>query len=76
MAKKTQSTQMKTAYGQRFSQEDLTSVQDENLPEQLRTPSYKDGGLPMLVALARNRGVKFSGGGSRTTKSMKERKVV
>ncbi len=75
MAKKTQSTQMKNAYGQRFSQEDLTTPNENVTNQQLITPEYKDGGLPMLVALARNRNVQFAGGGTSKTQPRKENKV-
>ena len=70
MAKKTQSTQMKAAYGQRFSQEDLTTPEENTMPQPLKTPQYKEGGIEKVVELTRNRNVQFAG--SSTTRKVKD----
>ncbi len=75
MALKTQTTQMRTAYGQRFSQQDLTTREENVVNQPLKTPQYKEGGMPLVVALARDRNVQFAGGGTSKGAPRKENKV-
>lgn len=55
MAKKVQSNTMKTAYGQRFSQQDLTTPSELMQPQQLKTPEYEEGDL----VWAKSKGLPF-----------------
>lgn len=75
MALKTQTSQMTTAYGARFSQQDLTTPEENVVNQPLKTPQYKEGGMPLVVALARNRNVRFAGGGTSNGRPRKENKV-
>lgn len=75
MAKKVQSQQMKDAYGTRFSQQDLTDPQENQVPQFLVTPQTKTGGIAFLAALARNKVLKMSGGGTKKTQARDDRKV-
>lgn len=45
MAKKTQTQTMTDAYGDRFSQQDLTTPEELMQPQQLHTPEYEEGDL-------------------------------
>ena len=45
MALVDQSQEMKDAYGQNFSQQDLTDPQENQIPQPLKTPEYEEGGL-------------------------------
>lgn len=75
MALKTQSNAMKAAYGQNFSQQDLTDPKENQLPQPLVTSTSKKGGIELLVSLARNRNLKFSGGGRKKTQARDDRMV-
>lgn len=75
MAVKEQSTQMKAAYGQRFSQQDLTDPKENQLPQPLKTSTYQEGGIGFLSDLVRNRTIRFAGGGRKRTQARDERRV-
>lgn len=75
MALKTQSQQMKDAYGQNFSQQDLTDPKENQLPQPLVTSTSQKGGVELLAKLARNRNVKLSGGGRKRTQARDDRMV-
>lgn len=45
MALVDQSQEMKDAYGQNFSQQDLTDPQENQVPQYLKTPESEEGGL-------------------------------
>ena len=75
MALKQQSTQMKNAYGQRFSQQDLTDPKENQLPQPLMTETSKSGGMDMLVTLTRNLKVRLAGGGRKRTQARDERRI-
>jgi hypothetical protein len=75
MAKKVQSTEMKNAYGQRFSQQDLTDPKENQNPQYLKTPESQEGGVALLATLARNLKVSFAGGGRKKTQARDDRKV-
>lgn len=75
MAKKVQSTEMKAAYGQRFSQQDLTDPKENQNPQFLVTPESESGGVSFLARLARGRLVSFAGGGRKSTQARDDRKV-
>jgi len=47
MALVDQSQEMKDAYGQNFSQQDLTDPQENQVPQYLETPESESGGLEL-----------------------------
>ena len=52
---------MKDAYGARFSQNDLTTPEEKQVPTPLKTSTSKEGGIAFLSALLRGgKGVSFS----------------
>lgn len=75
MAVKVQSQEMKDAYGQRFSQQDLTDPKENQLPQYLHTSTSKEGGVELLATLARNKNVRLAGGGRKRTQARDDRKV-
>ena len=75
MAKKTATQAQKDAYGTRFSQQDLTDPKENQVPQFLVTPQTKTGGVAFLAALARNKVLKFAGGGTKKTQARDDRKV-
>lgn len=75
MATKVQSQEMKDAYGENFSQIDLTDPQENQNPQYLKTPESKEGGIELLATLARNLRVRMSGGGRKRTQARDSRKV-
>ena len=75
MALKTQSQQMKDAYGQNFSQQDLTDPKENQLPQPLMTSTSRTGGVELLATLARNKTVRMAGGGRKRTQARDDRRV-
>lgn len=75
MAKKVQSNEAKAAYGNRFSQQDLTDPKDNQNPQFLVTPQSKSGGNAFLASLAGGLRLVFAGGGRSKTQTRKDKKV-
>lgn len=50
MALVDQTQEMKDAYGENFSQQDLTDPQENQVPQQLQTAEYQEGDLAFARA--------------------------